>query len=103
MMSSTTEPRSPLMRFLNAFLQEENIKWILGAGVCILLGSSLRLVTMHWNECTPVWKYLILLGYTATVFVLGELSYHRLGLRTTGTVLMALTVLSIPLSFVALH
>ena len=102
-MSNSTEQRSPILRFLNAFFQEENIKWILGIGVCILLGSSLRLVTMHWNECTPVWKYLILLGYTGTVFPLGELSYHRLGLRKTGTVLLALTVLLIPLSFLALH
>lgn len=102
-MSSQTEPRSYFFRILDAFLQEENIKWVLGLGVCILLGSSLRLVTMHWNECTPVWKYLILLSYTGCVFVLGRFSYHRLGLRKTGTVLMALTVLLIPLSFLALH
>lgn len=102
-MTSSTEPRSPFVRFLDAFLQEENIKWMLCAGVCILLGSSLRLVTTHWDECTPAWKYLILLGYTATVFLLGEFSYHRLGLRKTGTVLMALTVLLTPLGFFALH
>ncbi len=102
-MSSQTEPRSYFFRILDAFLQEENIKWVLGLGVCILLGSSLRLVTMHWNECTPVWKYLILLSYTGCVFVLGRFSYHRVGLRKTGTVLMALTVLLIPLSFLALH
>lgn len=102
-MSSPVEQRSPFVRFVDAFLQEENIKWVLGLGVCILLGSSLRLVTSHWQEYTPVWKYVILLGYTVAVFALGELSYHRLGLRKTGTVLMALTVLLIPLSFLALH
>ena len=100
-MEHSTEQRSPFVRFLNAFFQEDNIKWMLGAGVCILLGSSLRLVTMHWNECTPVWKYLILLGYTGIVFPLGEFSYHKLGLRKTGTVLLALTALLIPLSFLA--
>lgn len=102
-MSSPKEKRSPVIRFLEAFLQEENIKWILGLGVCILLGSSIRLVTMHWHECTPVWKYLILTAYTGAIYLLGQLSYHRLGLRKTGTVLMALTVLLIPLSFLALH
>src|SRR5579871_3714506 len=86
-MSNSTQQRSLFVRWLDAFLQEENIKWVLGLGVCILLASSLRLVTLHWVEYTPVWKYLILLGYTASVFGLSELSYHRLGLRKTGTVL----------------
>lgn len=102
-MSSPMERRSPFLRLLDAFLQEENIKWVLGLGVCILLGSSLRLVTLHWVEYTPVWKYLILVGYSVTIFVLGEFSYQRLGLRKTGTVLKALTVLLIPISFLALH
>jgi hypothetical protein len=84
---------------LDAFFQEDNIKWLLGLGVCILLGSSLRLVTLHWQENTPVWKYLILLAYTGGVFALGEFGYHRLGLRKTGTVLTSLTVLLIPISF----
>ena len=54
-------------------------------------------------SANTVWKYLILLGYSAAVFALSEFSYHRLCLRKTGTVLMALTVLLIPLSFLALH
>ena len=70
-MSSPMERRSPVLRLLDAFLQEENIKWVLGLGVCILLGSSLRLVTLHWAEYTPVWKYLILVGYTVAIFSLG--------------------------------
>ncbi len=102
-MSSPMERRSPVLRLLDAFLQEENIKWVLGLGVCILLGSSLRLVTLHWAEYTPVWKYLILVGYTVAIFTLGEFGYQRLRLRKTGTVLMSLTVLLIPISFLALH
>lgn len=103
MSSPLEERRSPFLRLMDAFLQEENIKWVLGLGVCILLGSSLRLVTLHWVEYTPVWKYLILVGYSVAVFALGEFSYLRLGLRKTGTVLKALTVLLIPISFLALH
>jgi hypothetical protein len=103
MSSPLEERRSPLLRLMDAFLQEENIKWVLGLGVCILLGSSLRLVTLHWVEYTPVWKYLILVAYSVTIFALGEFSYLRLGLRKTGTVLKALTVLLIPISFLALH
>ncbi|HEY4261260.1 MAG TPA: hypothetical protein VGM98_13930 [Schlesneria sp.] len=103
MSSPVDERRSPFLRLMDAFLQEENIKWVLGLGVCILLGSSLRLVTLHWVEYTPVWKYLILVAYSVTIFALGEFSYLRLGLRKTGTVLKALTVLLIPISFLALH
>ena len=88
---------------LDAFFQEDNVKWLLGLGVCILLGSSLRLVTLHWQEYTPVWKYLILIADTGGVFALGEFGDHRMGLRKTGTVLTSLTVLLIPIRFLALH
>src|SRR5690606_34126853 len=102
-MSTPTEQRSPLFQFLDAFFQERNIKWMLGIGMLILLGSSLMLVTSHWDDYTPVWKSLILLGYTACIHGLGQFSYHSLALRKTGTGLMALTVLLIPLTFLGLH
>ncbi len=98
-MSASSEQRSPFSRFLDVFLQEQSIKWMLGVGMMILLGSSLMLVTSHWDSCTPLWKSVILLGYTAAIHVGGQISFHSLGLRKTGTGLMALTVLLIPLSF----
>lgn len=96
------EPRG-LSRCLDAFLQPGNIKWLLIAGVLILLASSLMLVIAHWNDYTPAWKYLILVGYTAGTWLAGRWSYHRLALRRTGTVIMALTVLLLPVSFLALN
>ena len=83
------------MRFFRktAFFPEDNVKWLLGLGVCIPLGSSLRLVTLHWQEYTRVWKSLILLADIGSVFAAGEFGQHRMGLRKTGTVLMSLTVL----------
>ncbi len=95
--------RSPLVRFLDAFLQERNIKWVLGVGTAIVLGSSLMLVASHWQRYTPVWKHLIMLGYTALIACAGWWSYHKLHLRKTGTTLMALTVLLMPIMFLALH
>ncbi|MFT5094735.1 MAG: hypothetical protein ACI93T_003576 [Porticoccaceae bacterium] len=44
-----------------------------------------------------------MLGYTLGVHIAGQVSYHSLALRKTGTVLMALTVLLIPLGFHALR
>jgi hypothetical protein len=102
-MSAPAETRSAVLRFLDAFFQERNIKWMLGIGILILLGSSLMLVTAHWDDYTPLWKYLILLGYTAGIHGLGQISYHSLALQRTGTGLMALTVLLIPLTFLGLH
>ena len=102
-MSSSSEQRSPIVRFFETFFQEQNIKWMLGVGMMILIGSSLMLVTSHWDAYTPLWKSVILLGYTLGVHIAGQVSYHSLALRKTGTVLMALTVLLIPLGFHALR
>ncbi|NQV25917.1 MAG: hypothetical protein HQ518_16280 [Rhodopirellula sp.] len=102
-MSSSNEQHSPIVRFFETFFQEQNIKWMLGVGMLILVGSSLMLVTSHWDTYTPLWKSIILLGYTIGVHLAGQISFHSLGLRKTGTVLMALTVLLIPLGFHALR
>ncbi len=104
-MSSHTEPAQPtaLFRFLDAFLREENIKWVLGAGLVILLGSSAMAVGSHWGNYTPVWKYLVMLAYTVVIYGAGQVSYRHLSLRTTGTVLMALTVLLLPILFAGWH
>src|SRR6266545_2038288 len=95
--------RSAVWSFLEGFFQDRNIKWMLGVGVVLLLGSSLGLVTTHWERWTPAWRYLVLLGYTAASHFAGRVAYFRLGLKRTGTVLMALAVLLIPVNFLALH
>ena len=81
-----------MVQFFDSFLQEKNIKWILSAGMLILLGSSLMMVTRGWDEFAPTFKFLIIVGYTAAIFGSGHWSYHKLGLRKTGTSLLALTV-----------
>ncbi|WP_437230958.1 hypothetical protein SH661x_002233 [Planctomicrobium sp. SH661] len=102
-MSSSTESGSPLLRFLDSFLQERNIKWMLGIGMILLLGSSMRLVSLHWENYAAVAKYAILMAYTSIVYVASQVTYLRMGLRRTGTALMALTVTLIPLTFHAVH
>jgi len=98
-----SERRSFFLAFWDRFLREENIKWILVAGVLILLASSIKLVGTLWDDSTAAAKQLILLAYTAGFFGLSQAAYWRIGLRKTGTVLMALTVLLIPIGFVGLH
>ena len=102
MTDSTLANNPPTLGFLDSFLQERNIKWLLAIGALILLGSSLMLITSHWGSYTPLWKYSIMLAYTAAIYVIGIGSYHRFGLRKTGTSLLALTVLLIPALFLGL-
>jgi len=91
-MSCESESRSPLLRFLDSFLQDRNIVWMLGIGTAIFVGSSLFLVARHWAEATPLWKYGILLSYTCCVYGAGEFARRRLALRRTSTVLQSLTI-----------
>lgn len=100
-MSSHSEQPSSFIKFFDALFQEQNIKWLLGLGTLILLSSSTMLVSSHWDSYTPLWKYAVLIGYTAFFHAAGQIGYHQLALRKTGTGLMALTVLLIPISFAA--
>lgn len=102
-MSQETEDRSVLIRFIDSFFEERNIKWMLGIGMMILFGSSVMLVTSHWETYAPVWKHAILLAYTAAIFGTAGICHEWLSLRRTGTVLKALTVLLMPMNFLAMH
>ncbi|MDB5296889.1 MAG: hypothetical protein JWO31_2872, partial [Phycisphaerales bacterium] len=91
-----------LSRALDAFLQPRNIKWLLVVGLFILLASSLMLVGAHWHGSAPAWKYLVLLGYTAGAWAVGRWCHAKLGLPRTGTVVTALAVLLLPVTFLGL-
>src|SRR5579863_2589487 len=101
MMSGTPQARSPLVQFLDSFLQERNIRWIRVAGLAILFGSSVMLVTTHWQDAGPLWKYLVFLGYTTLAFVIGRYVCPKLGLDRTANVLLALVAMLLPVTFVA--
>lgn len=88
--------------FLDNFLQDRNIKWILGIGTAILLGSSLMLVTSQWTGYAPALKETIILAYTGLIFAAGRYGYEKMALRRTGTVLLALSVLLAPVACAAL-
>jgi hypothetical protein len=97
------EPHESLLtRFFDSFLQERNIQWMLALGVFILLASSMLLIAPGWSGATPAWRCLVFLFYSAAAYFAGEWTYHRLGLRKTGTVFLGITVLLIPILFLAL-
>ena len=104
----TTSPDHPasgkgfVERFLDSFLQEKNIKWMLVIGAAIVFGSSLMLVTKAWPQWTPSLKYLAIIGYTTAIFLVSELSRRRLKLQATYRVLQSLTLLLLPVCFLSL-
>ncbi|WP_144057838.1 hypothetical protein [Novipirellula maiorica] len=91
-----------LENVLNRFFQEKNIKWMLVMGAAIVFGSSLMLVTKAWPEWTLTLKYLTILAYTGVVFVAGNVARKRLKLNATYRVLYSLTLLLLPVCFLAL-
>ncbi|GAA5506958.1 hypothetical protein [Novipirellula caenicola] len=91
-----------LENFFNRFFQEKNIKWMLVMGAAIVFGSSLMLVTKAWPDWTLTLKYLTILAYTGFVFVAGNVARKRLQLNATYRVLYALTLLLLPVCFLAL-
>ena len=103
--AATNKPdpqRSALEKFFDSFLQESNIKWILMIGMAIVAGCSLMLVTQKWSGWPITLKYLTILGYTAATYAIAELCDKRLGLRATSQVLKLLTIILIPIGFLAL-
>lgn len=93
-----------VIRFLDRFLQEQNIKWLLALGAVILLSSSFMMVARYWDSAlfsAPL-KVLVMFAYTALLNQAGWWSRRQLGLPTTGIVLLAITVLLLPLLFYAI-
>ena len=95
-------PPLSLERFLDAFLQESNIKWMLVIGAAICAASSLMFVTRHWSDMSVPLKYAIVLTYTAATYGIAEFSNKRLHLIATSQVLKMLTLLLMPLGFLSM-
>lgn len=99
---TTQAERSGLERFVDNFFREENIKWMSVIGAAIVLGSSLMLVTHEWKNWPSEIKFLAILGYTVVLYGCAQLARIRFALQTTAKVLQLLTLLLIPLCFMAL-
>lgn len=101
--TTSTDERSGPERFIGAFFQERNIKWMLILGAAIVFGSSLMLVNQRFESWPTSLKFLTILGYTAATFGFAEFGRRRLGLRVTAQVLHLLTLFLLPVTFLALN
>jgi|GEM_PF-1977631 len=92
-----------LATFCDRFLQEQNIKWLLVTGVLILVASTGMFVGQDWHRSSPLWKICVLFSTTWGMELFGWFAWKSLGLRKTGTSLLTLTLLLIPLDFLAIR
>lgn len=100
---SHRESSSALERFINSFLREQNIRWMLVVGAAIVFGSSLMLVSREFSSWPAGLKYLTVLCYTGLLFAAAEVGRARLGLKATSRVLHVLTLFLLPVCFLALN
>jgi hypothetical protein len=97
---STSRPL--LEQFLQAFLQERSIKWMLLVGAAIIVVCSLKLVAQQWEDWHLSIKFFSILGYIATIFGFAEASNRLLGLKATSATLRGITLFLLPMSFLSL-
>lgn len=98
----SNDARSFLERFISAFFQESNIKWMLMIGAAIVTVCSLKLVAQQWEDWTVTLKFMSILVYIAAVYGFAEGAERLLNLRSTSTVLRCLTLVLFPISFYSL-
>jgi hypothetical protein len=92
-------PTSGLYRFLQSFVEEANLNWLLYLGIFLIVASSVFLVASQWSSIPYVLQYLILLLYTSGFYVAAWQMLSRFALRRTGSALIVVTTLLIPLNF----
>ena len=83
--------RGRVARLVERFTAERSIKWVLGIGVVLMFGSSLMLVTSHWEDISSTSKLGVFLAYTAALWGAGEATRRRPGLRLTSSTSACLT------------
>ncbi len=96
------EEHAGIARVFSAFLQERNIRWGEIVAALIMVGFAIPLSITIWQSTGRIGKYLIFLSTTLVLFGAGLYVFSRLKLAITGRVLLVITLLMIPLHFLAL-
>jgi hypothetical protein len=97
-------PRRPVFDLLSAFLEEQNIRWGELIGGLLIVGCSIALVISFWAKIAerPFVKFFLFNGVTAALFGLGLHAAHRWKLRTTSRAVLMISILLVPLNFLAI-
>ncbi|NJM68501.1 MAG: hypothetical protein HC851_23975 [Acaryochloris sp. RU_4_1] len=92
----------PLTRpthFLDAFMAELSVLWLLLLGLFLVVVSSAVLAFSQWENFSPVGQYGILLAYTLAFGLAGYLCSNKPKLQLTAQMLNLTTLLLIPVNF----
>ena len=97
-------PRARLADLLAAFMEEKNIRWGELVGGLLIVCCSIALVISFWAKIAerPFLKFFVFNGVTAALFGLGLYSAHRWKLRTTSQAVLTISILLVPLNFLAI-
>ncbi|WP_339735759.1 hypothetical protein [uncultured Gimesia sp.] len=90
--------------FLNAFMEEKNIRWGELTSGLLIVGSAIGLVVSLWSTLKnqiPYLPALLFLLATAAIHGAGLYTFKRWKLESTSRGLLLITVLLVPLNFLA--
>lgn len=103
----TPVPAAPKRAFgsiLNAFMEEKNIRWGELVSGLLIVGSAIGLVVSLWStlkDQIPYLPALLFLLATAAIHSAGLYTFNRWKLESTSRGLLLITVLLVPLNFLA--
>jgi hypothetical protein len=97
-------PRRSLADVLGAFMEDRNIFWGELVGGLLMVGCSIALVIYLWKEIEkiPYFQFLIFVGTTSAIFMVGVYALRRLKLETTSRGLLVIATLLVPLNFLVM-
>jgi len=84
--------------WLNRFMSELSVVWLLGLGVFLIVLSSAVLAATQWASFSVAGQYLILLAYTLAFWGIGLWSSGNERLQLTAHTLQLITLLLVPLN-----
>lgn len=98
-------PRRPLRERLAALMEEPYIFWGEFAAGLLIIGFATGLAVnlrATLGEKVPYFPFLVLAGVTAAAFAFARMCLGRWGLEATGRGLLSVSLLLVPLNFLAL-
>lgn len=99
-----SKEKTPFGSILNAFMEDKNIRWGELISGLLIVGSAIGLVVSLWSTLKnqiPYFPALLFLLATAAIHGSGLYTFKRWKLESTSRGLLLITVLLVPLNFLA--
>lgn len=96
-----SQPPSPDRWRMGRFLERMNIHWGLLAGALLIVGCSIALIITLWRSESFFVRYATFVGVTVGLALAGRFAWRRLGLTSTGTAVLTVAMMLMPLGLLA--